>query len=137
MKYLYLNTLASILLFISMSLFSTLSAAESLMEKGMCDKDKGPKRLIKALDISESQKEDFLVVMKSQHEKRMQLHEQSRSAQREGHEEMKALHQETLEKLQPILTESQLQAFEDFTKKNRPPRKSGARRHQQDKSVDE
>lgn len=137
MKHLYFNKVASILLLISMALFSTLSTAESPMGKGMCDENKGPKRLIKALDISESQKADFLAVMKSQHEKRMQLHEQYRSAKKEGREEMKALHQETLEKLQPILTESQLQAFEDFSKKNRPPRKSSALRHQQGKYVDE
>ena len=67
--------------------------------------------LVTILQISESQSPEFLSIMKAQHEQRKNLHNLYDESRREQHQAMKVLHQETIEKLQGILTDSQVEAF--------------------------
>ena len=76
---------------------------------------KRPEALIKILQISESQSEDFLSIMKTQHEQRMGVHKQYEGSRKEKRQAMKGLHKETLEKLADILTQSQIEAFNAIT----------------------
>jgi len=104
---------------ISSSLISSMSVAQST-DREPCDKAKGPHKILEVLEISDDQKSEFLEVMNTQHEKRRALHNQQSELRAKNHDAMKALHQETLGKLEPILTEHQLEEFEAFAKKNRP-----------------
>jgi len=67
--------------------------------------------LVTILQISESQSPEFLAIMKAQYEKRKNLHSQYDENRKEQHQAMKELHQETIDKLQSILTDSQVEAF--------------------------
>jgi len=67
--------------------------------------------LVKILQISESQYPEFLSIMKAQHEQRKNLHSQYDESRKEQFQAMKVLHQETIDKLQSILTENQVEAF--------------------------
>jgi len=67
--------------------------------------------LVKILQISESQSSEFLSIMNAQHEQRKNLRSQYDESRKEQHQAMKAHHQETIEKLQSILTDSQIEAF--------------------------
>ena len=68
--------------------------------------------LVTILQISESQSPEFLSIMKAQHEQRKNLHSQYDESRKEQFQAMKVLHQETIDKLQSILTDSQLEAFQ-------------------------
>ena len=67
--------------------------------------------LVTILQISESQSPDFLSIMKAQHEQRKILRSQYDESRKEQHQAMKVLHQETIDKLQSILSDSQVEAF--------------------------
>lgn len=67
--------------------------------------------LITILQISESQETEFLSVMAAQHEQRKAIREQYSESRKAQRTEMKALHQETLDKLQSVLSLSQVDAF--------------------------
>jgi len=67
--------------------------------------------LVTILQISESQSPEFLAIMKAQYEQRKNLHSQYDENRKEQHQAMKELHQETIDKLQSILTDSQVEAF--------------------------
>ena len=107
---------------ISLSLFSNTSIANDDGKQGDCDMKKGPHKLMEAINITKNQKDEFLAIMKVQHEKRQSIHQQGRESREQNHDSMKALHAETVEKLQPVLSEDQLEQFESFIKNKRPPR---------------
>jgi hypothetical protein len=67
--------------------------------------------LVTILQISESQSPEFLSIMKAQYEQRKNLRSQYGESRKEQHQAMKVLHQETIDKLQSILTDSQVEAF--------------------------
>jgi hypothetical protein len=69
------------------------------------------KELVTILQISESQSPKFLSIMEAQHEKRKNVRSQYDNGRKEQRQVMKMLHQETLERLQSILTDSQVEAF--------------------------
>jgi hypothetical protein len=69
------------------------------------------KELVTILQISGSQSPEFLSVLEAQHEKRKKVRSQYDESRKEQHQAMKMLHQETLEKLQSVLTDSQVDAF--------------------------
>jgi hypothetical protein len=71
--------------------------------------------LVKILQISESQSTEFMLIMKTQREQRKNVRSQFDESRKEQHKAMKALHQETIEKLQSVLTDSQIEAFKAFT----------------------
>ena len=102
----------------SLLLFSQLSMAQTPRD----DKPRGPQRMIESLNISDEQKQSFSEIMKEQHEKRMDIHDQYRSSREDEHNAMKNLHQETLEKLQTVLSAEQLEKFSALAKQHRPPR---------------
>jgi len=118
-----LSNLAFIAL-ISLSLFSNTSIANDDGKQGNCDMKKGPHKLMEAINITENQKDEFLAIMKVQHEKRQSIHKQGRESREQNHVAMKALHAETVEKLQPVLSEDQLELFEAFIKSNRPQKRA-------------
>jgi len=105
-----------------LTLFSSTSFAERIDKQTPCDMQKGPQKLIQVLDISENQKDEFLSIMDEQHKKRKSIHKQQRDSRKKDHDAMKSLHEETLEKLQPVLSAEQLEKFEVFIKTNRPHR---------------
>ncbi|NQZ10810.1 MAG: hypothetical protein HRT35_26960, partial [Algicola sp.] len=61
--------------------------------------------------------------MKEQHKKRMDLHEQYRASREEGHQAMQELHQQTVEKLEGVLSAAQVSQFETLVESRRPPRR--------------
>jgi len=67
--------------------------------------------LVTILQISESQSTEFLSIMSAQHEQRINLRSQHEEGRREQRQAMKMLHEETIEKLHSILTDSQVEAF--------------------------
>jgi len=67
--------------------------------------------LVKILQISESQSTEFMSIMSAQYEQRKNVHSQFDESRREQRKAMKTLHQETVEKLQSVLTDSQIEAF--------------------------
>lgn len=82
---------------------------------------RGPEQLMQKLGLNEDQKQQFLAIMKEQHEKRIELHGQYRDSRSQEHQAMETLHQQTIERLQPLLTEDQLSQFEYAMKHRRPP----------------
>lgn len=82
----------------------------------------GPERLLEAVQVTEEQKESVLAVLKTQHEKRREVHQQYRDSREEERAAMDALHTETVTLLSSILSEEQIRLFEAFIAQNRPPR---------------
>jgi len=112
MKSLKTVKITNLVFIVLLTLFSSTSFAER----------NGPQKLIQILDISENQKDEFLSIMDKQHKKRKSIHKQQRDSRKKDHDAMNALHKETLEKLQPVLSAEQLEKFQTFIKNNRPPR---------------
>jgi hypothetical protein len=67
--------------------------------------------LVTILQISASQSPEFVVIMNAQHAQRKNIHSQYSETRKAQHKAMKMLHYETIEKLQGILSGSQLEAF--------------------------
>jgi len=84
---------------------------------------RGPGQMIEKLGLSDNQTEQFRSIMHEQHQKRKDVHEQYKESREKEHEAMEALHQETIERLSPVLTAEQLKSFETEVKKHRPKRR--------------
>lgn len=82
----------------------------------------GPEHLLEAVQVTDEQKESVLAVLKTQHEKRREVHQQYRDSREEERAAMDALHSETVSLLSGILSEEQIRLFEEFIAQNRPPR---------------
>lgn len=108
---------------VAVCLFTSISMMTSAQSQGDERPDKpGPQHLIEALQVTEDQQDSFLTVMKAQHEKRMNIHEQYRDNHEEERTLMTALHKETLTLLQNVLTAKQLETFTSM-EKQKPSRK--------------
>ena len=83
----------------------------------------GPVRMAEELGISEAQKAVFLTIMKEQHQKRIDLHTQYRDSREEGYQAMQVLHQQTVERLEGLLSAAQVSQFETLVEAHRPPRR--------------
>ncbi len=88
---------------------------------------KGFDLLITVLQVNESQSESFLAIMHEQHKQRKQLHSWHQPRRIEERQEMKALHEQTIEQLQSVLTERQIEAFQAISKQRRSMRKERRR----------
>jgi len=84
---------------------------------------RGPERMIEKLNLSDNQTEQFRSIMDEQHQKRKDIHEQHKASRETEREAMESLHQETIERLSPVLTAEQLASFEEVVKKHRPNRR--------------
>jgi len=122
MKSLKTVKITNLAFIVLLTLFSSTSFDERNGQQTPRDMKKGPQKLIQELDISENQKDEFLSIMDEQHKKRKSIHKQQRDSRKKDHDAMKSLHEETLEKLQPVLSAEQLEKFQTFIKNNRPPR---------------
>lgn len=80
-----------------------------------------PDHLAQILILSEDQKHSFLEILEAQHSKREAIRESYRTSREAEREEMKALHQDTLQQLQSVLTEDQITQFDEIEKRRRPP----------------
>ena len=105
----------------SMVAFASLAFAQEQNQEGAkhCQ-TKGPERLYSALNVQDSQKEDFHIIMQAQHDKRSALKEEYRDTHNQEREAMETLHASTLESLKGVLTEQQLENFKAITLHNRP-----------------
>lgn len=105
----------------SMVAFASLAFAQEQNQEGAkhCQ-TKGPERLYSALNVQDSQKEDFHSIMQAQHDKRSALKEEYRDTHNQEREAMETLHASTLESLKGVLTEQQLENFKAITLHNRP-----------------
>lgn len=112
----------------SMVAFASLAVAQEQNQEGTkhCQ-TKGPERLYSALNVQDSQKEDFHSIMQAQHDKRTALKEEYRGTHNQEREAMETLHASTLESLKAVLTEQQLENFKAITLHNRPSK--DGRRH--------
>ena len=89
-----------------------------------CQQKKNPgKRMIKMLSLRDDQVEEVMKVLKASHEKRQSL-------RTEGREQHKALHEQTLQQLEPLLDEEQMTRFVSFSERMK-------KRHQQRKEREE
>ena len=86
------------------------------------DGNKRLNRMIEELQISDANQDEFISIMKSQHEKKVAIKEQY-SSKEEARDAMKSLHQETLSLLGGILSDEQLLKFENMAKKHKKRRK--------------
>lgn len=86
------------------------------------DRPRGPEHLAQLLNIEQSQKVRFMQIMQSAHQKRVAIMSQRLDQQNER-AEMDALHRQVIAQLSDVLTEEQLQQFEQFAENNRPPRR--------------
>ena len=80
-------------------------------QEQMHEKHNRHEELVKILQITDDQASEFLLVMTAQREQRKNVrgqYNESRKAQRKA---MKQLHLDTIEKLQDVLTDSQIEAF--------------------------
>ena len=85
---------------------------------------RGPEQMIHKLSLSDNQTEQFRSIMDEQHQKKRYIHKQYKESRETEREAMDLLHQETIEKLSPVLTAEQLSSFETEVKKHRPKRRS-------------
>jgi Spy/CpxP family protein refolding chaperone len=83
----------------------------------------GPEKMVEELKISQDQQAAFLTIMKEQHKKRMDLRVQYRDSREEGRQAMQVLHQQTVERLEDVLSAAQVSQFETLVEANRPPRR--------------
>ncbi len=107
----------------SMVAFASLTFAQDQEQNQVTPKHcetKGPARLLSALNVQDSQKQGFEDIMQIQHSKRKALHQQYKDTRNEERNAMDALHASTLESLQTVLTEQQLENFKAITLHNRP-----------------
>lgn len=84
--------------------------------------------LVTILQISESQSPEFIAIMNAQHAQRKNIRSQYSESRKAQHKAMKTLHNETIEKLQGILTDSQIEAFKAIKAKQHSKRGSKKRR---------
>lgn len=110
--------LASFILIVA-TLYTQVSYAE-----GQNRPKRGPEQMINKLNLSDNQTEQFRSIMDEQHSKRKAVHEQYKASREEEHEAMESLHQETIERLTPVLTAEQLESFETEVKKHRPKKRT-------------
>jgi len=120
MSTIYKSTLGFLAVFILIT--ATLYTQFSYAEEQNRHK-RGPERMIEKLNLSDNQTEQFRTIMDEQHQKRKNVHEQYKDSRETEHEAMKALHQETIERLSPVLTAEQLKSFEIEVKRHRPKRR--------------
>ncbi|MEH6346288.1 MAG: hypothetical protein V7785_14440 [Bermanella sp.] len=80
----------------------------------------GPKHLVEILAINEDQQAVFVSIMESQHVKRLDVHAQYEVSRKAEREAMEALHGETVELLQWVLSPDQLDEFSDIVEHSRP-----------------
>ena len=116
MNTIYKSTLGFLAAFIliTATLYTQLGYAEDQIRH-----KRGPEKMINKLDLSDNQTGQFRSIMEKQHTKRKTIHEQYRESREDEHEAMKLLHQETIERLTPVLTFEQLESFEIEVKKHR------------------
>jgi hypothetical protein len=91
--------------------FESMSHARLESQQGVV---KRLDHLVKVLQVSAEQKAAFLDIMMSRHEARVQLKQQFKQSRGEEREMMKALHGDTLNELQDVLTDTQLVAFKEL-----------------------
>ncbi|WP_250657101.1 hypothetical protein [Alkalimarinus coralli] len=121
-----LNTLfLSIFLLITLFVHSQFGHADTLKP----ERKKGPEHLVELLELSEQQRTEFLDIMKQQHEKRMTVRDKHYNTRALEKADMDALHNETMQLLEPVLNDSQLKKFEQMAKKHRhrPPKEESLR----------
>ncbi len=112
-----MNTLfLSLFMLITLFLYSQLGNAQSTER----ERPKGPEHLIEILELTEDQRDPFITIMKEQHEKRMKVRNLNQSSREEEKRDMDTLHTETLQRLNSVLTVTQLEKFEEMAKKHRP-----------------
>jgi hypothetical protein len=85
---------------------------------------KTPEPLHQILILSADQKEIFVTILQEQHEKRENIRLSYRASRQAERAEMDALHQDTLVRLQSVLTEAQITQFDELSKRPHPPRPS-------------
>jgi len=110
--------------------FASISFAQNQAQTKHCE-NKGPNRLVTALNVQADQSEDFHSVMQGQHEKRQALKKQFKDSHQQERNAMDTLHASTLESLKEILSEQQLQNFKAITLHNHPAK--DGRMHKQGK----
>jgi len=106
-----------ILMVLSLIMAFTLNASE--LEKKGHKAFKGPGFLLKVLQITEQQEDEFLAIMEKQREQRKLIHQQYEMLRKEERQAMKGLHQETIDKISEILTPEQVEAFKELKKHRR------------------
>ena len=99
--------------------FASMSFAQEQAQTKHCE-NKGPNRLVSALNVQADQTDNFHSVMQGQQEKRQALKEQFKDSHQQERDAMEVLHASTLESLTEILSEQQLQNFKAITLHNRP-----------------
>ena len=112
-----MNTLfLSLFMLITLFLYSQLGNAQSSER----ERPKGPEHLVEILELNEDQRDRFITIMKEQHQKRMEVRNLHASSRQGEKADMDALHSETLQRLNSVLTDTQLEKFEEMAKKHRP-----------------
>jgi len=75
--------------------------------------------LLNVLQISDDQKEEFVSIMREQHEKKRTIRGEFKAPRKEEHEARKSLRRETISRLETVLSESQIKAFVELNEKRR------------------
>jgi Spy/CpxP family protein refolding chaperone len=119
------KVLLGVTVVLGLSLYSLVVNAQPDRNSNRAGQREGPEQLISQLGINDEQRESFLSIMKEQHDKRMNIHQQYRGARDKVHKAIMTLHQETLERLQQVLSAEQITQFEQLMKQRRPHKGEG------------
>ncbi len=123
----YLSSLKSTILPMALT---TMCLSVSIMANAQSPEGeghkRGPEHLIEVLDINQDQKTEFLAVLKGQHEKRMNIHDQYRESHSQERVSMDLLHEETLALLQGVLTAEQLAQFTEMAQRRHTRKPAGS-----------
>ena len=82
-----------------------------------------PVKLLKLLQITDQQSEEFLTILEAQYQEKGQIHEQHRSSREQQRTQIDQLHQETLQRLEPVLSASQMAVFKELVYQRRSERR--------------
>lgn len=85
--------------------------------RGMMSPDEQLNHLTKALNLSSDQQAQIKPILENAHQQAMQLHQDQSLAQQDRFTKMQALHQDTNNKIEAVLNDTQKQKFEEMQAK--------------------